>query len=57
MTRLLLVRIVLALAGVIVWQYGARTDRPDVRWIGVAILAVALLLRFAPKRWFGDDAR
>jgi len=54
MTRLLTLRIVLALFGIAVWGYGQRTDQPEVRLVGIGILAVSLVLRFAPKRWFGD---
>ena len=55
MTRLIITRIVVTLIGIAVWGYGQRTEQPQVRIVGMAILAVALLLRFAPKRWFGDD--
>ncbi len=56
MTRLLTTRIVLALFGVAVWGYGQRTDQSQVRLAGIALLAVSLLLRFAPARWFtGPD--
>jgi len=34
------------LVGLAVFTYGARTDAPTVRWIGIALLAVAFLLRF-----------
>jgi hypothetical protein len=52
MTRLLTTRIVLALFGVAVWGYGQRTAKPEMRLVGIGILAVSLLLRFAPKQWF-----
>jgi chromate transport protein ChrA len=55
MTRVLITRIVVTLIGVAVWGYGQRTEQPQVRLAGIVILAVALLLRFAPKRWFGVD--
>jgi chromate transport protein ChrA len=55
MTRLIITRIVVTLVGIAVWGYGQRTEQPQVRIVGMAILAVALLMRFAPKRWFGDD--
>ena len=55
MTRLLLGRIVLTLIGVVVWGYGQRTDNPDTRLAGIIVLAIALLLRFLPKRWFAGD--
>jgi hypothetical protein len=53
-TRLLYARIVLSLVGVAVWGYGQRIENPPMRIAGMAILAVALLLRFAPKGWFDD---
>ena len=55
MTRLLITRVVLTLIGVGVWGYGQRMEQPQMRVAGMAILAVALLLRFAPKRWFGAE--
>jgi hypothetical protein len=56
MRRLVLARTVLALIGVAVWGYGYRYDDPNVRLAAMGILAVALLLRFVPRRWLGDDA-
>jgi hypothetical protein len=55
MTRYLLARIIVTLVGIAVWGYGQRFDLPAVRIGGIAILAVALMLRFAPRRWFDDD--
>lgn len=52
MKRLLMARIVLTLIGVGVWGYGQRFDLPTVRMAGIGVLAVSLLLRFAPKHWF-----
>jgi hypothetical protein len=56
MRRLVLARTALALIGVAIWGYGYRFDRPDIRLAAMGILAVALLLRFVPRRWLGDDA-
>ncbi len=55
MTRVLVTRIVVTLLGVAVWGFGQRTEQPQVRLAGIAVIAVALLLRFVPKRWFGDS--
>jgi hypothetical protein len=55
MTRLLTARLVLMAIGVLVWGYGQRAELPQVRIAGMAILAVALLLRFVPKRWLGGE--
>lgn len=55
MTRYLVTRITLTLLGIAVWGYGQRYDLAQVRAGGILILAVALLMRFAPRRWFDDD--
>jgi len=55
MRRVLLIRVVLLLVGVLVWGYGYRADSADVRLAAIAILAVAFLVRFLPVRWLGDD--
>jgi hypothetical protein len=55
MKTLLWGRTALALIGVAVWGWGYRTDDPQVRLAGMAILLVTLLLRFVPKRWLGED--
>ena len=54
MTRYILARIIGTLIGVGVWGYGQRAELPQVRAGGMIILMVALLMRFAPKRWFDD---
>jgi hypothetical protein len=56
MRKLVLARTVLALIGVAVWGYGYRYELPNVRLAAMGILAVALLLRFVPTRWLGDDS-
>ena len=55
MRRLILARTVLLAIGVITWGYGYRVDEPNVRLAAIGILAVALLLRFVPRRWVGGD--
>jgi hypothetical protein len=54
MKRLLMARLALTLIGVAVWGYGNATGQSRFMIAGMAIIAVALLLRFAPKRWFGE---
>jgi hypothetical protein len=49
MTPLLTLRAALALAGVAVFLYGARTDLTQVRWVGIALLGIAFLLRFLDR--------
>lgn len=55
MTRFILARIIVTLVGIVVWGYGQRVELPRVRLVGIVILVVALLMRFAPKRWFDDE--
>ena len=56
MTRLIITRVLVTLVGVAIWGYGQRTDQANVRFAGMAVIAVALLMRFAPARWFGGDS-
>jgi hypothetical protein len=42
----LTLRVVIALAGAVVFGYGIRVDSPTFRWGGIGLLVVALLLRF-----------
>ena len=42
----LLARLSLSLAGLLVFGYGVRADLSTVRWIGIALVLVAVLLRF-----------
>ncbi len=53
--RVLLARTLLAAIGVVVWGYGYRVDDPQIRLAAIGILAVALLLRFIPKRLLGFE--
>jgi hypothetical protein len=54
MKRLLLARLVLTALGVLIWGYGNATNQAAYMWAGMAVLAIALLMRFMPKRWFED---
>lgn len=54
MKRQLLARTILGAIGVAVWGYGYRADLERTRLAGMAILVVAVVLRFAPGRWFSD---
>lgn len=55
MKRLLLARLVLTGIGVLVWGYGNATNQSPYMYAGMGVLAVALVLRFVPRRWIGDD--
>ena len=50
MERVTVVKIACALAGVGVFAYGVRTEDSVVRWVGIALVIVAFLLRFVKKR-------
>jgi hypothetical protein len=54
-TKLLLGRMLLTAIGIVVWGYGSATSQTPLMYAGMGILAVALLLRFVPKRWFQRD--
>ena len=55
MTRLMQVRMALAIIGFVVWGYGLARDESQVRLVGIAVLALSLVLRFVPKRPQGGD--
>ena len=55
MTRFQQIRVAVAAIGIIVWGYGIRQDDANVRLVGIAVLAVSLLLRFVPRRLQRDD--
>jgi Zn-dependent membrane protease YugP len=50
MTPMMVAKLALALAGMLVFGYGVRADVATIRWIGIALVAVAVLLRFVPTR-------
>jgi len=42
-------RVTIAIAGLVVFGYGVRTDNNTIRWVGIACLVVAFVLRFFAK--------
>jgi hypothetical protein len=50
MSALAWVRFALAAVGIVVWAYGYEADDEMVRWLGIALLGVAVVLRFAARR-------
>lgn len=43
-------KLALAAVGIITWAYGVREDDHRIRWLGIAFLACAFLLRFFFRR-------
>ncbi len=40
----------LVVAGLVLFGWGARVDDPRLRWIGIACLGVAFVLRFVGRK-------
>jgi hypothetical protein len=53
--RLTVLKIACALAGVGIFAWGVRTEDQIIRWVGIAFVIAAFLLRFAKKRVPVDD--
>lgn len=61
-SRVTAAKLVAVLVGVALFGTGIRWDEPGMRWAGIAIVALAWLLRFARHRTpatgqFPDDTR
>ena len=50
MDRVTVAKVACALVGVAVFAVGVRNDDDMVRWVGIALVIVAFLLRFVKKR-------
>jgi hypothetical protein len=50
MDRVTLAKVACALVGVAIFAFGARNDDPVFRWVGIAFVVIAFLLRFVKKR-------
>jgi hypothetical protein len=48
-------KLALAIVGIITWAYGVREDDHRIRWLGIAFLACAFLLRFLFRRHRGAE--
>jgi Na+(H+)/acetate symporter ActP len=53
--RLTVLKIACALAGVGIFAWGVRSEDNIIRWVGIAFVIAAFLLRFARKRVPVDD--
>ena len=50
MTPITAAKLALALMAAILFAYGVRSEDSVVRWVGIAFVIVAFLLRFLKKR-------
>ena len=57
MKRILIARISLTIIGVAIWGYGNATEQTPYVYAGMSVVAISLLLRFAPRRWFDDSTQ
>lgn len=57
LSKLSVLKLGFAMAGLATFGVGLRVDDARVRWIGIALVAIAWLLRFAaPRRSAGQGA-
>jgi hypothetical protein len=49
-TRLTVVKITLAVLGMLIVGYGIRVDEDWYRWLGIALLGIAAVLRFVGRK-------
>ena len=49
MTRPTTLKLVLFVVGLFLFASGIRAQRPEVRWAGIALIAVAFFMRLLPK--------
>ena len=50
MTQLTAAKLALAVAGVLIWAYGIRTAQEPLKYFGIGLLVVSVILRFIGKR-------
>jgi hypothetical protein len=50
MTRLTAAKLIIAACGLIVWGFGVRTSQSVYQYVGIALMVVAVLVRFFRKR-------
>ena len=50
MTPLTAAKFILAACGLIVWGLGIRTNQPVLQYVGIGLIAAAVLVRFLRKR-------
>jgi hypothetical protein len=48
-------KVALATIGLLVWGYGYRADSAEIRWVGIAFLAAAVVMRLVGRRGGRDE--
>ena len=60
MTRAMQARVAFAVIGIAIWGYAVAMDNANLRLVGIALLALSLIMRFLPggsrKRSRDDSA-
>ncbi len=54
MTLLTTVKLILFAAGILIWGYGVLEGHRTIQFVGLGVVAVAAILRFAGSRLTGD---
>ena len=50
MSTITWVKLAIAVVGITIWAYGFRQEDSVIRWIGIAVIAMAALMRFYRPR-------
>ena len=50
MTQLTTLKLALAAVGILIWFFAHRAGDERLRWVGIALLVIAVLLRFVGRR-------
>lgn len=50
MDKITILKLAFAVVGIGVFAFGVRAENDAVRWVGIAFVVVAFLLRFVKKR-------
>ena len=50
MTQLTTAKLLLAVAGVLIWGYGIRTAQEPLKYFGIVLLVISVILRFVGRR-------
>ena len=50
MSQLSTAKLALAIAGVLIWGYGIRTAQEPLKYFGIALLVISIVIRFLGRR-------